>query len=1401
MPRRRASGAGVTKVKAEGAGDRPSVNPQPRRSRSGSVDEPLSQAEEDDDDDDDEEAEDDAVGVAEADSQGYWEALEIIDETAKQYFIRWAGTDEQGQPWPPSWEPKGNANAKLIEAWKKHGKKKLKEKRAAEKEAKKAKKQAGKQKKAKGKQIMKTKEETHDPQVGPHPNGSRFADELKLTLPRFAFVKPPKDDLQTETASNRPASPPALSKTNRKRVVPDSEASSQPVTEAHQSKKQKSDARPPKQVTFELVVDSSPLSSVPSSRGRQASPEPTEHCDRVGVEATQPEIVPVASSGESSVSIVPDSQPAPTKDIASPSPEPELLHAAGISQGLQISGSRANEPVAGPSHSQSFPSMDSPGTNHSDLESDVTHGDDDVPIFNDYSQHDDDVEEEKEENGSHSRRLGGTEEDTHSRHHSPMRTTIAVSAARPLGRVPIPRAAAFFPPQPESSQFDPIEDPDSSPFRPARATRTFERSGSPLEHPRPSKTRLELVLGPSEDDEVPSPLSSFQAELIAAAALSYVSPEINVAIPVSSTRPLARTGPGSQTLKRPASRPIIAPISIEVDSGAGVVSRSAYAPETQPFADVDASAGDDEDDDDGEMDLGGFNEDYFACDLLATQQPIEFDDVVDYERAVAGQDLGGFEAGDGPESQAEAVDAGEGAGGGGGSAHGNGAGGYPYSGYPSEQTHHPSHHGPSQAYNAPGPSSVGAESYRGSSGYGAANGGHGGAPGGYPYPSHFQTSHQSAKREYEDDREESAKRARMEQQQQQQQQHHHQQQQQQQQYYQQQQQQARHYPAHYAQPQAYSSYPPPNRGYPPNQAAPHHYSPPPPQQGVSPYNQSATYPAQYQQLPPMQTSPPPVQAYSRSSSQLPSLQHALSNEGYPHQPAPTPAVPSPAPLHSAPTVSVAAASPPRPISPGPVQAQSSAGSRLASPSIARVQHADSLAKPNPVASTASRSPSPLTTTQPLPQAAARTSSPAPTPNLDGVNDLIELVRASTQIEASDGTKEEIVRFLRNPRGYSEGPLSRADFWAFELRRQVLDVGERVDFIILYTREGTYKLKRSPTTEIPVKFARSFNHAPERMRGQTPAVDASLTLQASTVPVPLPVSAMSREQLEQEVTALRAQLATAATELATVRPLADETAKLRTEVATLALANKQLKNSRDSAQQDMAYIQEQYSIASTAASARAHEAAVAEAESARLHGLLDAGLKQKAAFYEAGIARSKLEVARMKKEVELVRVERRKMHEQGIREKAGKWDEVVARTTRKRRRAEDRKARIEAGAPADQDDDDDDDDLDSDEETVSSLLLGDRPKSPTPPATLPRDAIIKLAPDYSTAVGPSSSSDSSALPAVAPAVGYRCEWRGETQSQADPIGVPTATTKTATCDQLLPTQQALLEHAMTHVPST
>lgn len=72
-------------------------------------------------------------------------------------------------------EPKSNANAKLIEAWKTEGRQKHKEKKEAEKEARRTKKREAKeqkrakdlekQKRARGKKIMKIKQDSPDPQV------------------------------------------------------------------------------------------------------------------------------------------------------------------------------------------------------------------------------------------------------------------------------------------------------------------------------------------------------------------------------------------------------------------------------------------------------------------------------------------------------------------------------------------------------------------------------------------------------------------------------------------------------------------------------------------------------------------------------------------------------------------------------------------------------------------------------------------------------------------------------------------------------------------------------------------------------------------------------------------------------------------------------------------------------------------------------------------------------------------------------------------------------------------------------------------------------------------------------------------------------------------------------------
>ncbi|GAA5990686.1 hypothetical protein JCM5350_001847 [Sporobolomyces pararoseus] len=1396
MARGRSSNASTKKVKSEDEESDFEPSKKTQKSKKPRPTKFLNKAAADTEEEEPQEVsdDDDLEVVAEADSQGFWEALEILDETATQYFIRWKGTDEKGKPWKPTWEPKSNANAKLIEAWKKEGRKKMKHKKEAEKLARKLQreeekraKEIAKQKKAKGKKIMKMKEDSPDPQ------------------PTFEEEEEAPGPVEESNSKTPPVTLP--SKVNRKRVVPDSEPSSQAreeEPEQHQSKK----PRPAKQVTFDLAPSSSPLSSAQSVSGEQAPAVAPEELEveqeavvQVDVAEEEPqqqegEVAPVVSSGESSVSIIPDSQPAPAKAFAYSSPEPgsqsqsqSQSQFAARTAPISRSPSPQQIPrqIVAPSQSQSnshsHPSLDSPGTNHSDLESDLSHReDDDVAIWNDPSQQD---EDDREEEGEYEE---AQREPSPPRHYSPVRATTA-STSRPIGRVPIPQAQAFFPAstQPESSQFDPIEDPDSSPYRQPiqQQQRAFVQTGSPRRAPT-GKTILELTLGPPEDEEedeiendAQPQFTAFELGQIANHALSYGS---NSAVSSprrsdNSIRPLSRTGSGSHLIKRQINRPIIAPISIQAESGVGVGVASVAVAVAQPVEPGEEEAGGEED---AEMEeeeedswSPGFNEDYLASDLLATQAPaadLELDDVIDYEGVIAGTKSSEINGSNG-ESQTEAVDAGEG---------GSNGGGYHHSSYPSQQ---PQPQQQQQTYSNPNYHSSGAtHPVAGNGGGGGASsssgGQQGGGAGGYPYPSHFQSSHQhqghSVKREYEDDRDESAKRARMEHQQQQQYYHQQQQQQQQAQQYAQQQ-------HHYQQSQGYYQ----NHAYSssPSSSSQQAHS----QQHYSPQSQQQyhTYNQQYQQLPPMQTSPP-VQTYSRSPAQLPSLQRALSNEGYTRsQPVPTQASPShaPPPVAAAPTVSVATASPPRPRSPpAPQQIQTStATGHLTSPSISRVQNSEPLVKSNPANS--NRSPSPL------PQGAnsARTSSPAP--SLEGVNDLIELVRASSQIEGSDGTKEEIVRFLRNPRGYGEGPLSRADFWAFELRRQMLDVGERVDFIILYTRDGTFKLKRSPTTTIPVEFARSLNHAPDRVRGQTPAVDAVLTLSASSpAPSPLSVSAMTREQLEQEVTALRNQVSAASTELSTLRPLAEETLKLRTEVQTLTSSNKQLKNSRDSAQQDMAYIQEQYSIASTAASARAQEASIAEAEAARLQGLLSEGLKQKAAFYEAGVKRWKLEVERMKKEVEMVRVERRKMSELGIREKAGKWDEVVARRQNKLQRKEQRQA---GGIDAEEDEDD----LDSDEETVSKILLGERPKSKTPPVV---PSIIKLVPDTTATASSqttSSAPDSSGLIAGGgEEVGYRCEWRGETQidSQAQPFSEP--------CGLLLPTKEALTEHAISHVSS-
>lgn len=209
---------------------------------------------------------------------------------------------------------------------------------------------------------------------------------------------------------------------------------------------------------------------------------------------------------------------------------------------------------------------------------------------------------------------------------------------------------------------------------------------------------------------------------------------------------------------------------------------------------------------------------------------------------------------------------------------------------------------------------------------------------------------------------------------------------------------------------------------------------------------------------------------------------------------------------------------------------------LASPSLARVQNTDPfvIPKPNLLASgepspslaraaAGFRSPSPLPagaaptgTSQPAAVGSrnvSRTNSPAPTSAQ--VEDLISLVRASPYILAADGTQDELERFLRDPQAYPSrfrrisgfsfveadlsspslpaipnAPLLAAEFWAFELRRHTVDGVEKVDFILIRSREGVFQLKRANTEKFPIEFSRSLSQITTRARGVTPMVEGA-----------------------------------------------------------------------------------------------------------------------------------------------------------------------------------------------------------------------------------------------------------------------------------------------------------------------
>lgn len=62
--------------------------------------------------------EEEQVEVAEPSEDGYWPALEILNERRHDYLVNWDGIDpETGRAWTPSWTKKTEVTEDLVEAW------------------------------------------------------------------------------------------------------------------------------------------------------------------------------------------------------------------------------------------------------------------------------------------------------------------------------------------------------------------------------------------------------------------------------------------------------------------------------------------------------------------------------------------------------------------------------------------------------------------------------------------------------------------------------------------------------------------------------------------------------------------------------------------------------------------------------------------------------------------------------------------------------------------------------------------------------------------------------------------------------------------------------------------------------------------------------------------------------------------------------------------------------------------------------------------------------------------------------------------------------------------------------------------------------------------------------------
>ena len=215
------------------------------------------------------------------------------------------------------------------------------------------------------------------------------------------------------------------------------------------------------------------------------------------------------------------------------------------------------------------------------------------------------------------------------------------------------------------------------------------------------------------------------------------------------------------------------------------------------------------------------------------------------------------------------------------------------------------------------------------------------------------------------------------------------------------------------------------------------------------------------------------------------------------------------------------------------------------------------------------------------------------------------------------------------------------------------------------------------------------------------------------------------------------------------------------------------------------MQAQYQAASGAAVERANEARVAEAEAAKLRGLLDTGLKQKELVYAGQITTVKTEYARLKQQLRHYQVESKRTQELGLREKAAKWDEHVARLAKDEKDA----AAVSQGQPLDGIDSGDEDEAedvkaeavgdDSDEQepsTINTSATFSQLPSQVPVTSLGLGApgLVHPLPAALDAPMPPSSAPSTNESTMLPVDEFRCEWRTGTESQAQACGAVRAT---------------------------